>query len=245
MSHLKIGDLAREAGITVRTLHHYDKIGLLRPTSGRKSGHRRYNLKDVERLQKIVSLKSFGLSLDEIARSLNEGSFDLLETLTAHEAALSATIENSKKAHAKLRLLIDKLASHGGLGVDEILQFVKEVTAMDQHFTPEQLAKLRERSAKYSEKVKEVERAWPELFIKFEEAMKANLPITDLKVQVLAAEAQHYIDLFTGGDREIEANLDKAYQANQQSALNVWKVSKEVFEYADLARKNLKSVTGS
>ncbi len=74
--------------------------------------------------------------------------------------------------------------------------------------------------------------------------MKANLPVTDLKVQLLATEAQHYIDLFTGADREIEANLDKAYQANQESALSTWNVSKEVFEYADRARKNLKKIVG-
>jgi hypothetical protein len=112
---------------------------------------------------------------------------------------------------------------------------------MEKYYTPEQLKKLKARYEKYPEKVKEVEQAWPILFKKFEDAMKAGIPVTDLKVQVLATEAQHYIDLFTGGDKEIEANLDKFPSENRDNALKKWNVSKDVFDYADRARKNLKS----
>ena len=50
-----------------------------------------------------------------------------------------------------------------------------------------------------------------------------------------------YIDLFTGRDKEIEANFDKFSSENRDNALKKWNVQKDVFDYADLARKNLKS----
>src|SRR4051794_2075436 len=97
MKLLKIGELAKAAGITVRSLHHYDHIGLLSPTTDHESGHRLYNQKDVERLQQIVSLKSLGLSLEDIARCLAGGDYGLHKTLTLHEAAITANIEGLKK----------------------------------------------------------------------------------------------------------------------------------------------------
>lgn len=242
MKFLKVGELAKATGITVRSLHHYDQIGLLRPSGVMESGHRWYGQKDVERLQQIVSLKSLGLSLGDIAQCLDGESYDLQKTLVMHEAAISANIENLTKVHAALRLMVDKLARNQGLAAKELLAFMKEMQNMEKYYTPEQLEKLKDRYARYPDKVAEVEQAWPLLFKRFEEAMLAGLPVGDLKVQVLASEAQHYIDLFTGGDRGIEQNLDKAHTQNQENALKVWGVSKEVFEYADRARKNIKKL---
>ena len=242
MKLLRIGELAKAAGITVRTLHHYDQIGLLSPQADQESGHRWYDKKNVERLQQIISLKSLGLSLEVIAQCLDGKAYDLQKTLAMHEGAISASIENLKKIQGPLRLMINKLARDQGLTAKELLAFMKEVQNMEKYYTPEQLEKLRDRYERYPEGVKAVEQAWPVLFKKFEEAMMAKLPVTDLKVQVLAAEAQHYIDLFTGGDKEIEENLDKAYADSQENALKMWNVSKEVFEYATLARKNLKKL---
>lgn len=69
-----IGQLADEAGITVRTLHHYDSIGLL-PASGRTdAGHRRYHDQDVRRLYEITALRQLGLSLAEIAGVVDDSA---------------------------------------------------------------------------------------------------------------------------------------------------------------------------
>ena len=57
---LKVGDLARRTGLTVRTLHHYDEIGLLKPSLHTESGHRLYTGRDVARLQQVLSLRQLG-----------------------------------------------------------------------------------------------------------------------------------------------------------------------------------------
>ena len=60
---LKVGELARSSGVSVRTLHYYDEIGLLRPSQQTATGHRLYSRADVVRLQQIRSLRSLGLPL--------------------------------------------------------------------------------------------------------------------------------------------------------------------------------------
>ena len=61
-----VGTVARMAGVTVRTLHHYDAIGLLRPTGRAENGYRRYSEADIERLQRILFYRELELGLDRI-----------------------------------------------------------------------------------------------------------------------------------------------------------------------------------
>jgi MerR family transcriptional regulator, thiopeptide resistance regulator len=72
----KIGELARRTGLTVRTLHHYDEIGLLSPVERSGGGHRVYGEADVQRLYRIVSLRSLGFPLEAIAAALDADGFD-------------------------------------------------------------------------------------------------------------------------------------------------------------------------
>ncbi|HKO00391.1 MAG TPA: MerR family transcriptional regulator, partial [Thermoanaerobaculia bacterium] len=73
MTHdlFKVGELAKRTGMSVRTLHHYDAIGLLQPSRRSESGHRLYDRDDVARLQQIKSLRQLGFALDEIRELLD------------------------------------------------------------------------------------------------------------------------------------------------------------------------------
>ena len=77
----KIADVARIAGVTVRTLHHYDQLGLLKPTERSLNGYRLYNDESLLRLQQILVERALGLSLEEIRRSLDDPAFDRRATL--------------------------------------------------------------------------------------------------------------------------------------------------------------------
>ncbi len=68
---LTVGAVARLAGVTVRTLHHYDEIGLLVPEDRSEAGYRRYTARDVERLQRILAYRALGLPLESIAEVLD------------------------------------------------------------------------------------------------------------------------------------------------------------------------------
>src|SRR3954464_5955502 len=67
---LKVGELARRTGLTTRTLHHYDEIGLLKPSLHTEAGHRLYTADDVARLQQVLSLRQLGFALEEVRACL-------------------------------------------------------------------------------------------------------------------------------------------------------------------------------
>src|SRR3954452_18682683 len=94
---LKVGELARRTGLTIRTLHHYDEIGLLKPSLHTESGHRLYTAGDVARLQQVLSLRQLGFSLEEVRACLDRPGFSPLEVLRLHVVRLREQIELQQK----------------------------------------------------------------------------------------------------------------------------------------------------
>src|SRR5262245_55930365 len=90
---MKVGELARRTGLTVRTLHHYDEFGLLKPSLHTESGHRLYTAGDIARLQRIVSLRQLGFSLEEVRDCLERPGFSPVEVIRLHVARLREQIE--------------------------------------------------------------------------------------------------------------------------------------------------------
>jgi MerR family transcriptional regulator, thiopeptide resistance regulator len=88
-----VGQVADELGVTVRTLHHYDEIGLLRPSERSRAGYRLYTTADLERLQNIVVYRRLGFALEEIGRLLDAGGADLQEHLRRQRAAVVNQID--------------------------------------------------------------------------------------------------------------------------------------------------------
>jgi len=91
MQMLTVGQVASEFGVTVRTMHHYDAIGLLRPTERSLSGYRLYTDEDLIRLRQIVAYRRLGFSLDEVAAVL-ESDADPLSHLRRQRVAVSQRI---------------------------------------------------------------------------------------------------------------------------------------------------------
>jgi MerR family transcriptional regulator, thiopeptide resistance regulator len=85
----QVKDVTRIAGISVRTLHHYDEIGLLVPTARSPSGYRLYDDDDLLRLQQIIVARELGLSLEAIRKSLDDPGFDRRRALLTQRAQLT------------------------------------------------------------------------------------------------------------------------------------------------------------
>lgn len=93
---LPVGEVARLAGVTVRTLHHYDELGLLRPQGRSAAGYRLYAEADLLRLQRVLAYRELGFSLDEIGRLLDPveaGPDDELALLRRQRHLIAARIE--------------------------------------------------------------------------------------------------------------------------------------------------------
>src|SRR5687768_16281487 len=97
---IRIGELAKRTGISIRTLHHYDDVGLLSPPHRTVSGHRLYGREEIVRLQQILSLRQSGLSLDEIGELLSRRDFDAKQSSPTSSASSGRSRRSRSSARA-------------------------------------------------------------------------------------------------------------------------------------------------
>lgn len=90
----KAKDVALIAGVSVRTLHDYDEIGLLVPSGRTGAGYRLYDENDLMRLQQILIGRSLGLALEEIRLSLDDDNFDYAQSLRRQRAPTSNDVRD-------------------------------------------------------------------------------------------------------------------------------------------------------
>lgn len=112
-SKYRVGEFSKKTGLSIRTLHYYDEIGLLKPERDTSSGHRIYTYQDLLTLQKIMNLKFVGYGLEEITQMLHESSFtiSLNETLTLHMNQLEQNkeaIDRSLQSMKRVAALVQK-----------------------------------------------------------------------------------------------------------------------------------------
>nr|WP_202111749.1 MerR family transcriptional regulator [Saccharibacillus sp. WB 17] len=94
---LKVKEVSQLAGISVRALHHYDEIGLLRPERTAEAGYRLYAEQDLERLQQILFFRELGFTLQEIRGILDDPAFDRLEALELQRRLLERKLEQTRR----------------------------------------------------------------------------------------------------------------------------------------------------
>jgi DNA-binding transcriptional MerR regulator len=91
-----VGELARLAGVTVRTLHHYDRIGLVRPSERTSAGYRSYDLRDLDRLQQVLVYRELGFPLEEVATLLDDPDADPAAHLRRQHRLLRERLERTQ-----------------------------------------------------------------------------------------------------------------------------------------------------
>src|SRR5690349_16792045 len=106
----KVGALAEASGLTVRTLHHWDGIGLLSPSRRTASGHREYTEQDVIRLYQVLALRRLGLGLDTIATCLDVG-VDPVRLVGEHLSAVQSALASLEALRQRLTHIHSELAS--------------------------------------------------------------------------------------------------------------------------------------
>jgi DNA-binding transcriptional MerR regulator len=121
MGTTTIRDVARFAGITVRTLHHYDAIGLLTPSERRESGYRCYADADADRLQQILAYRELDLGLDEIRRMLDDPA-DAVEALERARRRIAVQIGRLQRIAKSLDAAIEAETEGANMTPDERLK---------------------------------------------------------------------------------------------------------------------------
>jgi MerR family transcriptional regulator, thiopeptide resistance regulator len=222
----KIGELARRTGLTVRTLHHYDEIGLLSPAERSDGGHRVYDEGDVQRLYRIVSLRSLGFPLDAIAQALDSQAFDPKAAVDDHLRRLEAQIAQEQQLLDKLRMLRQRLDA------DDFLTTIEELTMRERYYTPEQLDQLEQRRQALGEDaIKDVEREWGEIFATLKQEMDKGTDPADPRLRPIGERSRELLDMFTGGDPGIQAGLKRMYETEGPEKASRGMADPAVFEY--------------
>ena len=212
---LKVGELARRTRLTIRTLHHYDEIGLLQPSLHTESGHRLYTAGDMARLQQVLSLRQLGFSLEEIRDCLDRPGFSPLEVMRLHVARLREQIELQRGLCERLEAIADGLRAAGEVSAEDFVQTIEVMSMIESYYSPEQMESFRKRSAEAAaagvDLAQQGTAAWQELLAELKVEMDSGTDPADPKVQALEKRRQALVNAFSGGDKAIEENLERMW----------------------------------
>ncbi len=143
----RVGEFASLTGVTVRTLHHYDRVGLLKPSARTDAGYRLYGEQDLLRLQQVLTLRQLGFKLSQISELLARPDFDLAASMRIQRRSLNEQIERLKSVEAAIGSLLDAHSRSGkwdwqlALAASSAVQHEldQKEKAMGTNFTPEQM----------------------------------------------------------------------------------------------------------
>lgn len=223
----KVSEFAAQAGVTVRTLHHYDRLGLLRPGGRSSAGYRLYGERELARLQQITTLKFIGLPLQQIKDLLDRGDLDLAATLRLQRGLLAEKDRQIKRAiqaidEAERAMKSSRLPDWAALKkIIEVMEMDNTMDWTKKYYTPKAQAKVEERKKLWTPELQaRVSQDWQELVRDVEAAMAAGEAPNGKKARALAARWTELVRGFTGGDPEIQKGVNKMW-ADRQS----WPVS--------------------
>ena len=215
MTLYKVSEIARRTGITVRTLHHYESLGLLRPARRSDAGYRLYGAAELARLQHIVSLKALGFPLAEIRACLDADAPSLAEALTRQAGRLREGIVRQQDLVKRIEHIAWLAAQGRAIDADILLSSIEASTIMEKYLTPEQRQAIQRRGeALGAARVESVQQEWPQVIAGMQAAMTLGKDPASEEVQSLARRWRALVREFTGGDAGIQRSMNTMFREN-------------------------------
>ncbi|MBQ5946524.1 MerR family transcriptional regulator [Massilia sp. ST3] len=215
---LKVGELAALANLTVRTLHHYDSIGLLRPSARSDAGDRLYDRDDVARLQQIQALRVLGMGLADIGlyldNPLDSPGATALAVVERQLAAVDRQILEATQMRKQLLHLRGELLRGAAPDLSEWLTTLEQMTVYEQYFTKDELEHIPIFSSP------EARRDWQRLVEQGTGLMRSQVAPSSSAAKSFA---QRWLDAFqrsTGNDDAIITRINTMAIREQQAMGN-------------------------
>jgi DNA-binding transcriptional MerR regulator len=222
-----VGEVAKLSHVSVRTLHHYDAIGLLVPSGRTRASYRLYTEADLERLQQVLFFRALGFALEDVARVLDDPAYDRRQALVEQRALLA----DKRDELAAMLALVDKTLEAFDKGVTMNPQEMFEVFG---DFDPkEHEAEAKERwgeTPAYAESARRTKRYtkddWKRIQSEgeavadaFAQAMAEGAAPTSERAMDLAERARLHIDQwFYPCSREMHSRLGEMYVHDERFA---------------------------
>jgi MerR family transcriptional regulator, thiopeptide resistance regulator len=231
---ITVGELSRLTGITVRALHHYDEIGLVRPSQRTAAGYRLYDDADVLRLQQVLVLRELGMPLDEIAAALDTGDRDRAALLRRHRAALVEKRGQLDQMLASVDAALAMMEGQRAMTNDDMkklfdgfdpAQYEDEAKERWGHTDAYKESQRRTKSYGKAE-WEQIKREADVIYQRLADLMAAGTAVDDPAVQAAVAEHRaHITRWFYPCSAEIHRGLGEMYVADPRFTANLDKVT--------------------
>jgi DNA-binding transcriptional MerR regulator len=203
---LKVGELAERAGLTVRTLHHYDSMGLLRPSARSDAGYRLYNRDDVARLQQIQALRKFGLGLADIGAYLDSPDASPLAVIDRQLASLDRQIDEAARMRDQLLRVRTQLAQGEAPELATWLTTLEQMTMYDKYFSKQDIDQL----VRFRSDASQDE--WRKLVGEVRQLMDSGAGPDSPAAVALGLRWGDMLERATGGNPDLVYKLDQMHQ---------------------------------
>lgn len=210
---------AKEAGVTVRTLHVYDRLGLLPPAERTHSGYRLYGEAELERLEQILALRFVGFRLEHIKELLQGAKWPLVVALRMQRQIIAQQKRKLDAAaqaieQAESALIADDSADRWKMlrNIIEALKMENDWSWTQNYYSDEALEKLEKlRSETPKEVIEQGQRDWALLIADVEEAVARNEDPSSEHAQALASRWRGLVGQFTKGDPDVHQGLNRLW----------------------------------
>lgn len=232
---LKINEVAKLSGVTIRTLHYYDEIGLLKPSKTTKAGYRLYDNVALETLQQILFFRELEFSLSDIKEIMTNPSYDKSESLRKHKELL---LKKRTRLDRLIRLLENTLEGENTMSFKEFdkteLKKLKKEYAMEAKERwghTDAYAESTEKTANYDDRQWKILNDEGTSILKEFSQCRELLP-DSMKAQTLVKKWQAYITKnFYSCSKEILSGLGLMYIADERFTENIDKNGKGTAEF--------------
>ncbi|MFP5390473.1 MAG: MerR family transcriptional regulator [Gammaproteobacteria bacterium] len=209
---LKIGELASRTGITVRTLHHYDDIGLLRPSARSDAGYRLYDDNDLQRLQQVQVLRRFGMPLADIGTFLASPDARLLDIVERQLEVLDRQIDEAAQLRSQLLRLRTQITQGDAPDLAVWRTTLEHMTMFDKYFTQDELRQL-----PFAQQDPASTRQWQSLVARAQQMIDAGVAPASDEARQLAREWMIALERDSGGNPEFAMRV--THMHDQEPAL--------------------------
>lgn len=212
-------EFAQRAGVSVRTLHFYDRLGLLKPAARTRAGYRLYGEAELERLEQILALRFVRFQLDRIKKLLSGPPQPLMVALHMQRQIVANELHRLKVAHEAIERAQESLESADEAGRWQAVQNVIEAFKMkedyswtENYYSPEAREKLAKERARLGEAgMQKAQQDWAELIAEVEVAAKNGEDPKSEHAQSLRKRWRDLVTAFTQNDPDICAGLQAMY----------------------------------
>jgi DNA-binding transcriptional MerR regulator len=241
---MHVGDVAALAGVTVRTLHHYDRIGLLTPSERTAAGYRRYTPADLDRLHRILLYRELGFPLEEVATLLDDPDADpavhlrrqlrLLRDRLGRTQAMVAAVEKEMEAY-QMGIQLTPEERFEVFGDHDPAQY--EAEAEERWGDTEAWAQSQRRAASYTkEDWLRVKAEGEEIERRFAAALRSGVPADSAQAMDIAeAHRQQISRNFYDCPPEMHAGLGRMYVEDERFTAHYERIAPGLAQYVSTA----------